>query len=126
MIWHLDQRWRNPNLIEILEYLDHDDPRIRLNAAAYLQHLTYEDQAMKVKARENRAVNIITKMLDSTEPEMKKHLLGILRNMSFGKGTIENKVRLCCFCFVIFCYFVCCPELEPGLGFLRVGLALLF
>ncbi|XP_063720212.1 plakophilin-4-like [Symsagittifera roscoffensis] len=89
-----DQRWRNPNLIEILEYLDHDDPRIRLNAAAYLQHLTYEDQAMKVKARENRAVNIITKMLDSTEPEMKKHLLGILRNMSFGKGTIENKLEI--------------------------------
>ncbi|XP_075261578.1 uncharacterized protein LOC142353233 isoform X2 [Convolutriloba macropyga] len=89
-----DQRWRNPTLIEILDYLDHEDPRIVLNATGYLQHLTFEDQAMKVKTRENNGVVIIARMLEESSPELKKNLLGILRNMSFGKGTIENKLAI--------------------------------
>ena len=76
----------------MLEYLEHRDAKIVLNASAYLQHLTYEDEAVKVKVRENGGVPIVVRMLETSAPDLMKNLLGILRNMSFGKGTIDNKV----------------------------------
>ncbi len=46
-----DPRWRAPDLQEVIEYLGHQDEAIAANAAAYLQHLTYGDDAMKNKTR---------------------------------------------------------------------------
>ena len=47
----IDPRWRAPDLQEVIEYLTHQNEAIVANAAAYLQHLTYGDDAMKNKTR---------------------------------------------------------------------------
>ena len=46
-----EQRWRNPELPEVIEFLSHPNDNIKANAAAYLQHLTYQDDDMKGKTR---------------------------------------------------------------------------
>ena len=52
MWWFLaDQRWRNPDLPEVIEFLSHPSNGIKANAAAYLQHLTYMDDPVKAKTR---------------------------------------------------------------------------
>ncbi len=43
--------WRDPTLPEVLEYLASPNNVIRLNAAGYLQHLTYHDDEMKQRTK---------------------------------------------------------------------------
>ena len=46
-----DQRYRDPDLPEVIEYLSHPNPSIKANAAAYLQHLCFNDDTTKAKTR---------------------------------------------------------------------------
>jgi hypothetical protein len=46
-----ETRWRNPDLPEVIEFLSHPSNNIKANAAAYLQHLTYQDDDIKGKTR---------------------------------------------------------------------------
>lgn len=46
-----DQRWRKPDLPEVIEYLSHPNDAIKANAAAYLQHLCYGNNNVKERAR---------------------------------------------------------------------------
>jgi len=48
---HLDTKYRNPDLREVIDYLSHEDDLIKANAAAYLQHLTYMDDNIKAETR---------------------------------------------------------------------------
>ena len=48
---YADQRWRNPDLPEVIEFLSHRSNAIKANAAAYLQHLCYMDDNIKAKTR---------------------------------------------------------------------------
>lgn len=47
----LDSKWRNPDLREVIDYLNHQNDAIKANAAAYLQHLCYMDDNIKAQAR---------------------------------------------------------------------------
>ena len=42
-----EQGWRNPDLEEVIEFLSHPSNEIKANAAAYLQHLCYQDDETK-------------------------------------------------------------------------------
>lgn len=46
-----DQRWRPPELPEVIEYLSHPNDAIKANAAAYLQHLCYGNNDVKSRTR---------------------------------------------------------------------------
>lgn len=50
-VFSAEQRWRDPDLSEVLEFLTHPNNTLKANAAAYLQHLTYGDDDMKQKTR---------------------------------------------------------------------------
>lgn len=50
--------WRDPELPEVIHMLQHHFPSVQANAAAYLQHLCYGDNQVKVEVRRrDRAVN---------------------------------------------------------------------
>ena len=43
--------WRDPELPEVIHMLQHHFPSVQANAAAYLQHLCYGDNRIKVEVR---------------------------------------------------------------------------
>lgn len=43
--------WRDPELPEVIHMLQHHFPSVQANAAAYLQHLCYGDNQVKVEVR---------------------------------------------------------------------------
>ncbi|KAG8184424.1 hypothetical protein JTE90_004592 [Oedothorax gibbosus] len=88
--------WRMPDLHEVIDFLHHPNNVIRSNAAAYLQHLTYMDNAMKSKTRALGGIPPLIQMLNHDIPEMaKRNALGALRNLSYGRQNDENKRAIC-------------------------------
>lgn len=51
VLWLTDSKWRNPDLREVIDYLNHQNDAIKANAAAYLQHLCYMDDNIKAQTR---------------------------------------------------------------------------
>ncbi|TNN45946.1 Plakophilin-4 [Liparis tanakae] len=54
---HKDPRefaWRDPELLEVIHMLQHHFPSVQANAAAYLQHLCYGDNRVKLEVRRRR------------------------------------------------------------------------
>jgi len=47
----VDQKWRPPELPEVIDYLSHPNDAIKANAAAYLQHLCYGNTNIKARVR---------------------------------------------------------------------------
>ena len=88
----LEQRWRDPDLEEVIEYLTHTSDVIKENAAAYLQHLCYNDDNIKSKARSLNGINYLVNLLNHDKVEIQKNACGALRNLCYGKRNDENKV----------------------------------
>jgi len=42
---------REPELSDVIDFLNSGDPNVMANAASYLQHLAYGDDAMKSRIR---------------------------------------------------------------------------
>ncbi|KAA8579642.1 hypothetical protein FQN60_006735, partial [Etheostoma spectabile] len=86
---HKDPRefaWRDPELPEVIHMLQHHFPSVQANAAAYLQHLCYGDNRVKVEH--------LVDLLDHKLTEVQKSACGALRNLVYGKATDNNKVAL--------------------------------
>ena len=91
----VEQRWRDPDLQEVIEYLGHTSDVIKENAAAYLQHLCYNDDNIKSKTRSLNGIAYLVALLQHEKPEIQKNACGALRNLCYGKRNDENKVRQC-------------------------------
>ena len=89
----VEQRWRDPDLQEVIEYLGHTSDVIKENAAAYLQHLCYNDDNIKSKTRSLNGIAYLVALLQHEKPEIQKNACGALRNLCYGKRNDENKVR---------------------------------
>ncbi|VDK87223.1 unnamed protein product [Litomosoides sigmodontis] len=83
--------WRDPTLREVIEYLDSSNKVEQLNASGYLQHLTYNDNAIKEETRELDGIPKLVRLLSSDVPDIQKNVCGCLKNLSFGKENDENK-----------------------------------
>uniref|UniRef100_A0A1I7VVL9 Fibronectin type III domain-containing protein n=1 Tax=Loa loa TaxID=7209 RepID=A0A1I7VVL9_LOALO len=86
-----DVHWRDPTLREVIEYLDSANEVEQLNASGYLQHLTYNDNAIKEETRELDGIPKLVRLLGSDVPDIQKNVCGCLKNLSFGKENDENK-----------------------------------
>lgn len=86
--------WRDPTLPEVIEYLSHSSNEIKANAAAYLQHLVYQDDAKKAETRLLGGIGKLIGLLNSEIPEVHKNSCGALRNLSYGKTNDENKLEI--------------------------------
>ncbi|XP_051540666.1 splicing regulator ARVCF-like [Myxocyprinus asiaticus] len=88
-----DPRWRDPNLREVIAMLSHPMDPVKSNAAAYLQHLCYENDNVKQEVRQLRGIPILVMLLDHPKPEVHRKACGALRNISFGRDNF-NKVAI--------------------------------
>lgn len=66
---------------------------IKENAAAYLQHLCYNDDNIKSKTRSLNGISYLVTLLNHDKVEIQKNACGALRNLCYGKRNDENKVR---------------------------------
>nr|XP_056715248.1 splicing regulator ARVCF isoform X3 [Euleptes europaea] len=88
-----DPRWRDPDLPEVIAMLSHPIDPVKSNAAAYLQHLCYENDKIKKDVRHLKGIPILAGLLDHPKPEVHRKACGALRNISYGKDN-ENKVAI--------------------------------
>lgn len=84
-------RWRDPNLTEVINFLNNPNNVIKANAAAYLQHLCYMDDPNKQRTRALGGVPILVKLLGHESPDVFRNACGALRNLSYGRQNDENK-----------------------------------
>ncbi|XP_023282745.1 plakophilin-4-like isoform X1 [Seriola lalandi dorsalis] len=94
---HKDPRefaWRDPELPEVIHMLQHHFPSVQANAAAYLQHLCYGDNRVKVEVCHLGGIQHLVDLLDHKVAEVQKSACGALRNLVYGKATDSNKVAL--------------------------------
>lgn len=88
-----DEAWRNPELQEVIEFLSNPDVRIKAHAAAYLQHLSFGNDAVKAETRALNGIQPLIEMLYSDIDEVNFNAVGALRNLSYGRQNDENKVN---------------------------------
>lgn len=88
-----DPRWRDPNLREVIAMLSHPMDPVKSNAAAYLQHLCYENDKVKQDVRQLHGIPILVGLLDHPKAEVYRKACGALRNISFGRDHF-NKVAI--------------------------------
>ncbi|XP_069476129.1 splicing regulator ARVCF isoform X5 [Ambystoma mexicanum] len=88
-----DPRWRDPDLPEVIAMLHHPIDPVKSNAAAYLQHLCYENDKIKKEVRHLKGIPILVGLLDHPKPEVHRKACGALRNISYGRDN-ENKVSI--------------------------------
>uniref|UniRef100_A0A8C4E1G4 Plakophilin-4 n=1 Tax=Dicentrarchus labrax TaxID=13489 RepID=A0A8C4E1G4_DICLA len=86
--------WRDPELPEVIHMLQHHFPSVQANAAAYLQHLCYGDNRVKVEVCHLGGIQHLVDQLDHKVAEVQKSACGALRNLVYGKATDNNKVAL--------------------------------
>ncbi|XP_050314735.1 catenin delta-2 isoform X2 [Anthonomus grandis grandis] len=84
-------RWRDPNLPEVIGFLNNPNNVIKANAAAYLQHLCYMHDPNKQKTRALGGIPPLVKLLTHDSIEVYRNACGALRNLSFGRQNDENK-----------------------------------
>lgn len=84
-------RWRDPNLTEVISFLNNSNNVIKANAAAYLQHLCYMDDPNKQRTRTLGGIPPLVKLLQHDGPEVYRNACGALRNLSYGRQNDENK-----------------------------------
>lgn len=83
--------WRDPEISEVISFLTNQDPVVRANAVAYLQHLTFMDDNMKKQTRLLGGIPILIDLLNRDVIEIQRNVCGALRNLSFGRKNDENK-----------------------------------
>ncbi|XP_058491386.1 ARVCF delta catenin family member b isoform X1 [Solea solea] len=88
-----DPRWRDPDLTEVIAMLGHPIDPVKSNAAAYLQHLCYENDKIKKDVRQLKGIPVLVGLLDHPKSEVHRKACGALRNLSYGKDN-DNKVAI--------------------------------
>lgn len=86
--------WRDPELPEVIHMLQHQFPSVQANAAAYLQHLCFGDNKVKMEVCRLGGIKHLVDLLDHRVLEVQKNACGALRNLVFGKSTDENKIAM--------------------------------
>ncbi|XP_064202564.1 catenin delta-2-like isoform X11 [Anguilla rostrata] len=86
--------WRDPELPEVIQMLQHQFPSVQSNAAAYLQHLCFGDNKIKSEIRRQGGIQLLVDLLDHRMAEVHRSACGALRNLVYGKANDDNKIAL--------------------------------
>ncbi|XP_056148702.1 catenin delta-2b isoform X2 [Lampris incognitus] len=86
--------WRDPELPEVIQMLQHQFPSVQSNAAAYLQHLCFGDNKIKSEIRRQGGIQLLVDLLDHRMTDVHRSACGALRNLVYGKANDENKIAL--------------------------------
>ncbi|XP_075683015.1 catenin delta-2 isoform X2 [Rhinoderma darwinii] len=86
--------WRDPELPEVIQMLQHQFPSVQSNAAAYLQHLCFGDNKIKGEIRRQGGIQLLVDLLDHRMTDVHRSACGALRNLVYGKANDDNKIAL--------------------------------
>uniref|UniRef100_A0A3P8X2X4 Catenin (cadherin-associated protein), delta 2b n=1 Tax=Cynoglossus semilaevis TaxID=244447 RepID=A0A3P8X2X4_CYNSE len=86
--------WRDPELPEVIQMLQHQFPSVQSNAAAYLQHLCFGDNKIKSEIRRQGGIQLLVDLLDHRMTDVHRSACGALRNLVYGKVNDDNKITL--------------------------------
>uniref|UniRef100_A0A671MQF9 Catenin delta-2-like n=1 Tax=Sinocyclocheilus anshuiensis TaxID=1608454 RepID=A0A671MQF9_9TELE len=86
--------WRDPELPEVIQMLQHQFPSVQSNAAAYLQHLCFGDNKTKSEIRRQGGIQLLVDLLDHRMTDVNRSACGALRNLVYGKANDDNKIAL--------------------------------
>lgn len=77
--------WRHPTISELIDvYFESEDDAIKSNAAAFLQHVVFENEDKKSFAIEFGAVVKLIHVIDTTKSsQVQKNVCGALRNLTY-------------------------------------------
>jgi len=87
-------RWRDPDLHEVIAFLNNPNAVVKANAAAYLQHLCYNSDPVKQQTRLLGGIPPLVALVSSEHPDVHRNACGALRNLSYGRQNDENKRAL--------------------------------
>ncbi|XP_071986201.1 catenin delta-1 isoform X1 [Engystomops pustulosus] len=85
--------WRQPELPEVLAMLSYTLDAVRLNAAAYLQHLSYRNEDVKREVCRLRGIPPLISLLEDPRAPVRLAACGALKNLSYGPAK-ENKLAV--------------------------------
>ncbi|XP_056387156.1 catenin delta-1 isoform X1 [Hyla sarda] len=85
--------WRQPELPEVLAMLSYTLDAVRLNAAAYLQHLSYRNEEVKKEVCRLRGIPPLISLLEDPRAPVRLAACGALKNLSYGPAK-ENKMAV--------------------------------
>uniref|UniRef100_A0AAR2JIN0 Catenin (cadherin-associated protein), delta 2b n=1 Tax=Pygocentrus nattereri TaxID=42514 RepID=A0AAR2JIN0_PYGNA len=87
--------WRDPELPEVIQMLQHQFPSVQSNAAAYLQHLCFGDNKIKSEVTHILGgIQLLVDLLDHRMTDVHRSACGALRNLVYGKANDDNKIAL--------------------------------
>ncbi|RVE58070.1 hypothetical protein OJAV_G00205410 [Oryzias javanicus] len=86
--------WRDPELAEVIQMLQHHFPSVQANAAAYLQHLCFGDNRVKTEVGRLGGIKHLVDLLDHKAVEVQRNSCGALRNLVYGKAMDDNKIAV--------------------------------
>uniref|UniRef100_A0A3Q2C6I2 Catenin (cadherin-associated protein), delta 1 n=1 Tax=Cyprinodon variegatus TaxID=28743 RepID=A0A3Q2C6I2_CYPVA len=82
--------WRKPELPEVIAMLNYRLDPVRSNAAAYLQHLTFKNDAVKSDVRRLKGIPALVSMLDNPNREV---LYNISYNDSVKMEIVDHAIH---------------------------------
>ncbi|XP_069485135.1 catenin delta-1 isoform X3 [Ambystoma mexicanum] len=85
--------WRQPELSEVIAMLNFRLDAVKSNAAAYLQHLCYQNDPVKTDVRRLKGIPVLVGLLDHPKKEVHHGACGALKNISYGRDP-DNKVAI--------------------------------
>ncbi|XP_078064834.1 catenin delta-1-like, partial [Mustelus asterias] len=83
--------WRQPELPEVIAMLNYKLDAVKLNAAAYLQHLCYRNDKVKTEVRRLKGIPVLVELLDHPKKEVHHGACGALKNISYGRDPDNKK-----------------------------------
>ncbi|XP_077967690.1 splicing regulator ARVCF-like isoform X2 [Styela clava] len=86
--------WRRPELKEVIRMLSYPIDVVQLNAAAYLQHLCFNDNNIKANVRRLDGIPPLVRLLDHANPKVQLNACGALRNLCYGPQNNDNKIAI--------------------------------
>lgn len=86
--------WRTPELQEVIKMLSYPMEVVQQNAAAYLQHLCFNDNNVKANVRRLGGIPPLIRLLDHSNPKVQLRACGALRNLSYGPKNNDNKLAI--------------------------------
>lgn len=91
----LGVRWRDPDLHEVIAFLNNPNPVVKANAAAYLQHLCYNSDPVKQQTRLLGGIPLLVGLVSSEQPEVHRNACGALRYRTHSHTRTDARCRLC-------------------------------
>ncbi|XP_053133882.1 catenin delta-1 isoform X3 [Hemicordylus capensis] len=89
----LPANWRQPDLPEVIAMLGFRLDAVKSNAAAYLQHLCYQNDKVKTEVRKLKGIPVLVGLLDHPKKEVHYGACGALKNISFSRDQ-DNKIAI--------------------------------